>query len=129
MDTSVNEMGRGSLLKIIHVAIEDTADELSELNVTNEAIDELDELVVDDEVNNQLRGSSLSSLRTWNQNIGYLCSTPQKISLVSSPPYVSQGVPPWLHVFAKSTTSSYLRTQCTSIAHNLPTISNRVKKN
>jgi hypothetical protein len=56
------------LLKIIHVAIEDTADELSELNVTDEAIDELDELVVDDEVNNQLRGGSLSSLRTWNQN-------------------------------------------------------------
>jgi len=61
------------------VAVEDTADELSELNVTDKADDELDELVVDDEVNNQLRGGSSSSLRTWNQNIvdnqlGYLCS-------------------------------------------------------
>jgi len=74
VDTSVIEMGRGSLLKIIHVAVEDTADELSELNVTDEAFDELDELVVDDEINNQLRGGSSSSLRTWNQNIGYLCS-------------------------------------------------------
>ncbi len=69
MDTSIIEMRRGSLLKIIHVAVEDTADELSELNVTDEAVDELDELVVDDEVNNQLRGGSSSSLRTWNQNI------------------------------------------------------------
>jgi hypothetical protein len=60
-------MGRGSLLKIIHVVVEDTADELSELNVTDEAVDELDELVVDDEVKNQLRGGSLSSLRTWNR--------------------------------------------------------------
>ena len=73
-------MGRGSLLKIIHVAIKDTADELSELNVTEEAVDELDELVVDDEVTNQLQDSSLSSLSTWNQNIidnqlGYLCSS------------------------------------------------------
>ncbi len=79
MVTSVIEMGRGSLLKIIHLAAEDTADELSELNVTNEAIDELDDLVVDDEVNNQLRVGSSSSLRTWNQNIvdnqlGYFCS-------------------------------------------------------
>ena len=49
-------------------------------------------------------------------------SIPQKISLASSPPYVSQGVPPWVHVFAKSTASSSLRTQCASIAHNLPTI-------
>ena len=49
MDTSIIEMGRGSLLKIIHVAVEDTADELSELNVTDKAVDELDELVVDDE--------------------------------------------------------------------------------
>ena len=48
METSVIDMGRGSLLKIIHVAVEDKADELSELNVTNEAIDELNELVVDD---------------------------------------------------------------------------------
>ena len=73
-------MGRGSLLKIIHVAFKDTDDELSVLNVTEEAIDELNELlVVDDEVNNQLQGGSSSSLRTWNQNIvdnqlGYLCS-------------------------------------------------------
>jgi hypothetical protein len=79
VDTSVIEMGRGSLLKIIHVAGEDTADELSELNVTDEAVDELDELVVNDEVNNQLQGGSSSSLRTWNQNIidnqlGYLRS-------------------------------------------------------
>ncbi len=79
MDTSVIEMGRGSLLKIIHVAVDDTADELSELNVTDEVVDELNELVVDDEVNNQLQGGSSSSLRTWNQNIldnqlGYLCS-------------------------------------------------------
>ena len=79
MDTSVIEIGRGSLLKIIHVAVENTTDELSELNVTDEAVDELDELVVDNEVNNQLRGGSSSSLRTWNQNIvdnqlGYLCS-------------------------------------------------------
>ena len=43
-------------------------------------------------------------------------SIPQKISLASSPPYVSQGVPPWVHVFAKSTASSSLRTQCASIA-------------
>ena len=42
-------MGHGSLSKIIHVAIKDTADELSELNVTNEAVDELNELMVDDE--------------------------------------------------------------------------------
>ena len=62
-------MGHGSLLKIIHVAVEDTADELSELNVTDEAVDELDELVVDEEVNYQLRGGSSSFLRTWNQNI------------------------------------------------------------
>ncbi len=74
MDTSVIEIGRGSLLKIIHVAVENTTDELSELNVTDEAVDELDELMVDDEVNNQLRGGSSSSLRTWNQNIGHLCS-------------------------------------------------------
>ncbi len=47
MDTSVIEMGRGSLLKIIHVAVEDTADELSELNVIDEA--------VDDKVTNQLQ--------------------------------------------------------------------------
>ena len=69
MDTSVIEMGCGSLLKIIHVAFEDTADELSELNVTDEAVDELNELVVDDEVNYQLRDGSSSFLRTWNQNI------------------------------------------------------------
>ena len=69
MDTSIIEMGHGSLLKIIHVAVEDTADELSELNVTDEAVDELDELVVDEEVNYQLRGGSSSFLRTWNQNI------------------------------------------------------------
>ena len=51
-------------------------------------------------------------------------SIPQKIPLASSPPYVSQGVPPWVHVFAnKSTASSSLRTQCASIALNLPTIS------
>ncbi len=81
MDTSVIEMGRGFLLKIIHVAFEeeDTADVLSELNVTKEAVDELDELMVDDKVNNQLQGGSSSSLRTWNHNIvdiqlGYLCS-------------------------------------------------------
>jgi hypothetical protein len=43
------EMGRGSLLKIIYVALEDKADELSELNVTNKAVDELDELMVDNE--------------------------------------------------------------------------------
>ena len=49
MDTRVIEIGRGSFLKIIHVAVEDTADELSELNVTDKAVDELDELVVDDE--------------------------------------------------------------------------------
>ena len=74
-------MGRGFLLKIIHVAFEeeDTADVLSELNVTKEAVDELDELMVDDKVNNQLQGGSSSSLRTWNQNIvdnqlGFFCS-------------------------------------------------------
>ena len=54
MDTSVIEIGCGSLLKIIHVIVKDTTDELSELNVTDEAVDELDELVVDDEVKNQL---------------------------------------------------------------------------
>jgi hypothetical protein len=42
-------MGCGSLLKIIHVAIEDKANELSELNVTDKAVDELDELVVNNE--------------------------------------------------------------------------------
>ncbi len=42
-------MGCGSLLKVIYVALEDKADELSELDVTNEAIDELDELMVDNE--------------------------------------------------------------------------------
>ncbi len=41
VDTSVIEMGCGSLLKIIHVAFEGTADELSELNVTKEAVDRL----------------------------------------------------------------------------------------
>jgi hypothetical protein len=46
--TTVIEMEHGSLLKIFHVAIEDKADELSELNVTNKAVDELNELVVDD---------------------------------------------------------------------------------
>jgi hypothetical protein len=57
-------------------------------------------------------------------------STPQKISPASIPPYyVSQGVPPWVHVFAKSTASPSLRTQCASIAHNLPTISNTAQKN
>ena len=54
MDTSAIEIGRGSLLKTIHVAIEDTADELSKLNLTKEAVDELNELVVDNEVNSQL---------------------------------------------------------------------------
>ena len=54
------------------------ADKLSELNVTEASIDELDDFVLDDKVNNQLRGGSSSSLRTWNQNIvinqlGYLC--------------------------------------------------------
>jgi hypothetical protein len=75
VDTSVIEMGWGSLLKIIHVVVEDTADELSELNVTDEAVDELDELVVDGEVKNQLRGGSSSSLRTWNRvnnQLGFL---------------------------------------------------------
>ncbi len=42
-------MGCCSLLKIIHVAVEDTADELSELNVTNKAVDELDKLMVNNE--------------------------------------------------------------------------------
>ncbi len=44
METTVVEMGCSSLLKI-----KDKSDELSELDVTNMAIDELDELVVDDE--------------------------------------------------------------------------------
>jgi hypothetical protein len=39
VETIVVEMGRGSLLKIIYVALEDKADELSELDVTNEDID------------------------------------------------------------------------------------------
>jgi hypothetical protein len=47
--TTVIEMEHGSLLKIFHVAVEDKADELSELDVTNKAIGELDELVVDNE--------------------------------------------------------------------------------
>jgi hypothetical protein len=54
VDTSVIEIGHSSLLKIIHVAIKDTADELSKLNLTKEAVDELNELVVDNEVNSQL---------------------------------------------------------------------------
>ena len=54
---------------------------------------------------------------------------PQKISLDSSPPHVSQGVPHWVHVFAKSTASTSLRTQCASIAHNLPTISSSAENN
>jgi hypothetical protein len=33
------EMGCGSLLKIIYVALKDKADELSEFDVTNEDID------------------------------------------------------------------------------------------
>ena len=46
--------------------------------MTEASIDELDDFVLDDKVNNQLRGGSSSSLRTWNQNIvinqlGYLC--------------------------------------------------------
>ncbi len=41
-------MERGSLSKIIHVAVEDKADELSELDVTDEVGDEINELVVDD---------------------------------------------------------------------------------
>ncbi len=48
VETTVFEMGHGSLLKIIYVAIKDKADELSELDVTNEAVDELDELMLDD---------------------------------------------------------------------------------
>ncbi len=43
METTVVEMGCGSLLKI-----KDKSDELSELDVTDMAVDELDELVVDD---------------------------------------------------------------------------------
>ena len=42
-------MEHSSLLKIFHVAVEDKAYELSELDVTNKAVDELDELVVDNE--------------------------------------------------------------------------------
>ena len=75
MDTSVIEMVRGSLLKIIHVVVEVMTDELSELNVTDEAVDELDELVVDNEVKYQLQGGSSSSLRTWNRvdnQLGFL---------------------------------------------------------
>jgi hypothetical protein len=37
VDTRVIEIGRGSFLKIIHVAVEDTADELSELNELDQA--------------------------------------------------------------------------------------------
>ena len=32
--------------------------------------------------------------------------------------FVSTGVPPWVHVFSKSTASSSLCTQCASIAHS-----------
>ena len=75
-ETTINiEIGCGSLLKIIHVIVEDTTDKLSELNVTDEAVDELDELVVDDEVKNLLWGGSSSSLRTWNRvdnQLGFL---------------------------------------------------------
>ena len=59
MEKTVVEIGCGSLLRIIYVANEDKADELSELVVTNAAVDELyvtneafnelNELVVDDE--------------------------------------------------------------------------------
>jgi hypothetical protein len=48
VETIVVEMGHGSLLKIIYVALEEKADKLSELNVTNKAVDELDELMDDD---------------------------------------------------------------------------------
>ncbi len=39
VETIVIEMGHGSLLKNIYVALEDKADELSELNVANGDID------------------------------------------------------------------------------------------
>jgi len=72
------------LVEIIHLAVEDTADELSELNVTKEAIDELDELVVDDEVNNQLQGGSLSSLGNleskYSRQSTWIFVLPQKMN-------------------------------------------------
>ncbi len=39
METIVIEIGCGSLLKIIYVALKDKADELSELDETNKDVD------------------------------------------------------------------------------------------
>jgi len=52
----------------------------------------------------------------------------QKISQGSSPPYVSPGIPPWVHVYAHTTTPTSLRTQCASIAHNLQTMTKKVSE-
>ncbi len=42
------------------------------------------------------------------------------------PNYVSPGVPPWVHVFAKSATASSLRTQAVMIAHTEVPFSHKV---
>jgi len=45
------------------------------------------------------------------------------------PVYVSPGVPPWVHVFSKSTQSSSLRTQLASVAHSEASISHKSHNN
>ena len=45
------------------------------------------------------------------------------------PVYVSPGVPPWVHVFSKSTQSSSLRTQLASVAHFAESISHKSRNN
>jgi hypothetical protein len=45
------------------------------------------------------------------------------------PVYVSPGVPPWVHVFSKSTTSSSFQTQLAAIAHLTLSISHKARHN
>ena len=45
------------------------------------------------------------------------------------PVYVSPGVPPWVHVFSKSTMSSSLQTQLAAIAHLTLSISHKARHN
>ena len=45
------------------------------------------------------------------------------------PVYVSPGVPPWVHVFSKSTQSSSLRTQLASLAHSGESICHKSRNN
>jgi len=45
------------------------------------------------------------------------------------PVYVSPGIPPWVHVFSKSTTTSSLRTQSAAIAHLTLSIPHKARHN